>query len=351
MEKDGGVYKIPCTVNGAKLKMILDTGASHVSLSKTMAEYLFENGYLVESDIMGKSIVSFADGSSAEETNVLIRDIEISGLHLRNVKASISNSSMAPLLLGQSAIQKLGAITIDKDFLIIKNGSTLTKAQLQDIYDRIGKSLENNSYYSAITDLELLRTSGYCEPVDYKWLSILYISTNQYDKCIEIAEEFSTITIDENEEDHLNYAAEIYSQAADSYTLKNDASNPKCSEWGYKALPYAEKANNYYALYACHSALAEYESKYNRFLSSISHLEKAISNYRLHLDLKEGEMVNDNLLANLYFHAALIRVDHYVNSDSKSTEFINHAYQCGKKDAYESFNKYVEATKKLRMDN
>ena len=33
MEKEGGVYTIPCTLNGIKLKFIFDTGASGVSLS------------------------------------------------------------------------------------------------------------------------------------------------------------------------------------------------------------------------------------------------------------------------------------------------------------------------------
>jgi aspartyl protease family protein len=37
MQKDGGVYKVPCTVNGLKLEFIFDTGASVVSISLTEA--------------------------------------------------------------------------------------------------------------------------------------------------------------------------------------------------------------------------------------------------------------------------------------------------------------------------
>lgn len=53
MEKDGGVYKIPCLVNGAKMKFIFDTGAATVCLSESMAEYLLDNDYISKEDIVG----------------------------------------------------------------------------------------------------------------------------------------------------------------------------------------------------------------------------------------------------------------------------------------------------------
>ena len=45
MERESGVYKIPCKVNGAKMKMIFDTGASSVSISSSIAQYLYYNDY------------------------------------------------------------------------------------------------------------------------------------------------------------------------------------------------------------------------------------------------------------------------------------------------------------------
>ena len=38
MEKDGGVYKIPCSVNGAKMKFIFDTGAATVAGPEVVAQ-------------------------------------------------------------------------------------------------------------------------------------------------------------------------------------------------------------------------------------------------------------------------------------------------------------------------
>ena len=110
MEKQNGVYKISCSVNGAKMKMIFDTGASMVSISQSMANFLYENDYISDSDILGKGTSRTADGSIVDNVVINLKDIEISGLHIKNVQATVISSQNAPLLLGQSAIQKLGRI-------------------------------------------------------------------------------------------------------------------------------------------------------------------------------------------------------------------------------------------------
>ena len=45
MSKEGGVYTVPCKVNGLPLKFIFDTGASDVSISLTEAIFMLKNGY------------------------------------------------------------------------------------------------------------------------------------------------------------------------------------------------------------------------------------------------------------------------------------------------------------------
>lgn len=48
MEKKGGVYKVPCKINGLTLKSVFDTGASDVSISLTEALFMYKNDYLQE---------------------------------------------------------------------------------------------------------------------------------------------------------------------------------------------------------------------------------------------------------------------------------------------------------------
>ena len=113
LEPYGGVYRISCTVNGAKMKMIFDTGASSVTISKSMASYLFDNDYLSEEDILGVGQTSVANGQIVDHVVINLKDIEIDGLHLSNIKATVIDGQDAPLLLGQTALKELGTYTIE----------------------------------------------------------------------------------------------------------------------------------------------------------------------------------------------------------------------------------------------
>ena len=119
MTKEGGVYKVPCKVNGIDLFFIFDTGASEVSISLTEAIFMLKNGYLNKEDIGENVYYQIANGNVEKGTKLLLRKIEIGGLILRDVEASIVHETNAPLLLGQSAIQKLGVIQLNGDELLI----------------------------------------------------------------------------------------------------------------------------------------------------------------------------------------------------------------------------------------
>ena len=109
----GNTYLVSCKVNGLPLDFIFDTGASSVTLSRKQAQFMLRNGYLSRSDIVGSSSYQTASGDIATGMVIKLKRIEISGLVLNNVEATIINSDSAPLLLGQSALSRLGKIQID----------------------------------------------------------------------------------------------------------------------------------------------------------------------------------------------------------------------------------------------
>ena len=113
MKKLGGVSVIPCKVNGLPLNFIFDTGSEDVSISLTEASFMLKNGFLDSKDIVGTSNFLDANGNINEGIIINIREVEIAEIILKNVKASIVKNLKAPLLLGQSAISKLGKIQID----------------------------------------------------------------------------------------------------------------------------------------------------------------------------------------------------------------------------------------------
>lgn len=109
----GDTYSISGYLNGLKLTFILDTGASNVSISETEAIFMFKNGYLDEEDILGTEYYSIANGEIAEGTVINIKELKLGRFVLNDVKASVIHSLRAPILLGQSALSRLGKITIN----------------------------------------------------------------------------------------------------------------------------------------------------------------------------------------------------------------------------------------------
>lgn len=190
MDREGGVYKIPCAVNGARMKMIFDTGASNVSLSKSMADYLIENEYISKKDILGTSSARIADGSVVKVQRVNLKDVEIGGMHIYNVEATISTSQYAPLLLGQSAIQKLGKISIDGNKLIINSMSpTNNSYHIQSLRNEIKKAEFEGKYSIVLEKLNRLKSIDNLTGNDYNWLCACYYYMKQYKECVLAAYE------------------------------------------------------------------------------------------------------------------------------------------------------------------
>ena len=119
----GGTYEVPCTINGLPLKFIFDTGASDVTLSSVEANFMLKNDYLNEKDFKGSRRYLTADGSIANGAVVRIKEVKVGDVILNNIDASVVKSQKAPLLLGQSVLERFGTITIDNqnNKLIIKH--------------------------------------------------------------------------------------------------------------------------------------------------------------------------------------------------------------------------------------
>ena len=124
MKKESdGLYTVPCEVNGLKLRFILDTGASFVSISLTEATFMLKNGYLNDSDITGTANIQTADGNIAENYVINLDEIKIGNIILRDIPAVVSSGLDAPLLLGQSVLDQLGSWTIRDNKLILNDHS------------------------------------------------------------------------------------------------------------------------------------------------------------------------------------------------------------------------------------
>lgn len=169
MVEEMGVYKVPCEVNGFKVKMIFDTGAAAVSISKSLAEMMVDNGYITANDIIGQAKSMTADGRIVDHTNIVLKTIKIGVITLRNVNAIVFDKQAAPLLFGQSAIQLLGEVSIKGDKLYIKRGSgavtsassTNTHFEKWDAKNYIYTNYTYGFGWNLPKDLQWKRVEGY----------------------------------------------------------------------------------------------------------------------------------------------------------------------------------------------
>lgn len=145
MKEEMGVYTVPCEVNGLRLRFVFDTGASDVVLSATEALFMLKNDYLEESDIQEKKSYLLADGTIAENTIVMLKEIKIGSKVLKNIKASIAKNASAPLLLGQSVIKLLQPWYIENEELVLGLKKPQGKEQKQSLEESWNDYIKNES--------------------------------------------------------------------------------------------------------------------------------------------------------------------------------------------------------------
>lgn len=113
MRREGGVYKIPLSINGTEMEFIFDTGASIISISNVEASFLVKQGKIGREDVQGAAQFVDALGNVSKGTIVNLREVSIGDRVVHNVKASVVDNSTAPLLLGQTFLEQFGSIKID----------------------------------------------------------------------------------------------------------------------------------------------------------------------------------------------------------------------------------------------
>jgi aspartyl protease family protein len=113
MEKKNGVYQIPVTINGSEMYFIFDTGAGMISISSVEATFLYKQGRLKDEDFVGKADFLDANGNISEDAIIILKEVTLGNRTIRNIQASVVGNAKAPLLFGQSALEKFGKISID----------------------------------------------------------------------------------------------------------------------------------------------------------------------------------------------------------------------------------------------
>ncbi len=123
MKQEDGISLVPCKVNGLNLNFSFATAEPVVKIALSEANFMFKNRYLGASDILSPSNYSLDELTEGVVVN--LKDFEFAGLKLNNIAATVSKDINVPVLLGQSAIGKLGPMQFDfaNNMVTIVNGA------------------------------------------------------------------------------------------------------------------------------------------------------------------------------------------------------------------------------------
>lgn len=118
--REGRVCKVKCKINNLPLNMIFDTGASDVSISSVEATFMYKNGYIDRKDIIGTQYFMNANGEISEGTIINLKKVSLEDITVNNIRASVVSNQNAPLLLGQTVLERFGKIEIDNNKKVLK---------------------------------------------------------------------------------------------------------------------------------------------------------------------------------------------------------------------------------------
>lgn len=307
MEDVRGVYRIPCTVNGLRLKMIFDPGASNVCISESVAQMMLENDYLSVDDIIGTSQGRVADGRIVDQINIILKEVRIGDKKLNNIEAVVTRGQDAPLLFGQSALRKLGRYTISGDKLFIGTNETHSQQELSEEYiDQLlteaTSAFDDDAYYIALEKYKILYDYDLLNALGKKDFADCYYYTDQIEEALEIYQSIQN----EIESDFPQKKISIYYQIGRCHYYLNhyDAVFPYMEKVKYFSEPWSE-----YQIDAIWYIALSYHKKGNFYKA-----KKIYDDYiKQYLSFKEynpidcwRKNIHDNFLANLYYSRYLL---------------------------------------------
>jgi len=110
---DDGLFYLEGRADRQEVRFLVDTGATHVVLSH--ADATRANG----TPLTEPNDVIITAGGAAKVDWVVIRELEIRGKILRNVKAAVPHQDTGLSLLGQNALAQFDVLRIDGDTLTL----------------------------------------------------------------------------------------------------------------------------------------------------------------------------------------------------------------------------------------
>lgn len=324
MEDVGGIYKIPCTVNGLKLKMFFDPGASNVCISESVALMMLENDYLSVDDILGTTQGRVADGRIVDHTVIVLKEIIIGEKKLNNIEAVVTRGQDVPLLFGQSALRRLGRYSISGDKLIIASSKNMndtkpTEKERAQLLDEANTAYKEGAYYVAIGKYKILYENNQLTIYDIYRYADCYYSVTKYEEALELF----LLTLKDIESDFPDTKAPLYAKIATCFSSSGiddcETAIPYFELAKYYAEQWSENQKNYHNLQlSCLERIGNYQEA-SRI--RLQYIRKYLSYKSYTITDCWDNHCSDEFLSELLFDLACGTYNYYLTTKS-STDLI-----------------------------
>ena len=102
-------------VDGTNIRMMVDSGASIVALTRRDAEAIG-----IDVDRLPVGGMARTAGGDVPMRTVMLDSVEVQGIEVRGVRAAVIDADMGVSLLGQSFLSKLDAVNVEGDTMTLR---------------------------------------------------------------------------------------------------------------------------------------------------------------------------------------------------------------------------------------
>lgn len=102
-------------VDGTNIRMMVDSGASIVALTRRDAEAIG-----IDVDRLPVGGMARTAGGDIPMRTVMLDSVEVAGIEVRGVQAAVIDADMGVSLLGQSFLSKLDAVNVEGDTMTLR---------------------------------------------------------------------------------------------------------------------------------------------------------------------------------------------------------------------------------------
>ena len=102
-------------VDGVRIRMLVDSGASVVALTRRDAEAMG-----LDVDRLPVTGVARTAGGDVPMRSVMLDSVDVGGIAVRRVQAAVIDADMGVSLLGQSYLSRLDAVSVEGDTMTLR---------------------------------------------------------------------------------------------------------------------------------------------------------------------------------------------------------------------------------------